>query len=285
MDRPDMGEPMAPAAPRPDLAVRALSFAYGSRSVLRDISFEINQNEMIALLGCNGAGKSTLFRCLLGFLNGWRGEIEIGRRPLSDFPAQHLARQIAYIPQYSSSVFNYTCREVAVMGRMAYMGVMERPGSSDYAHVERVLSGLYIAHLAERSYLEISGGEQQMVMIARALVQETPLLVMDEPTASLDYGNQLRVLKRIKDLCGRGKAVLFSTHHPDHALLYADRVIAIKDGVIVADGCPQACMTTGLIQTLYQIETDMVDILKSDHSKQRVLLPLIQPPAGLKRPG
>ena len=169
--------------------VRTLSFSYGGAPVLQNVSFSARGGEVIALLGPNGVGKSTLFRCLLGFLKPQRGEVRIDGKALSDFSRRALAREIAYIPQSYSPTFNYTVRESVLMGVTAKLGALEGPTAAQQALVMRTLSQLGIAHLAERGSRKISGGERQLMLIARALVQNARVLIMDEPTANLDYGN------------------------------------------------------------------------------------------------
>lgn len=171
--------------------VRTLSFSYGGAPVLQNVSFSARGGEVIALLGPNGVGKSTLFRCLLGFLKPQRGEVRIDGKALSDFSRRALAREIAYIPQSYSPTFNYTVRESVLMGVTAKLGALEGPTAAQQALVMQMLDQLGIAHLSERGSRKISGGERQLMLIARALVQNARVLIMDEPTANLDYGQQL----------------------------------------------------------------------------------------------
>lgn len=233
--------------------VRTLSFSYGGAPVLQNVSFSARGGEVIALLGPNGVGKSTLFRCLLGFLKPQRGEVRIDGKALSDFSRRALAREIAYIPQSYSPTFNYTVRESVLMGVTAKLGALEGPTAEQQALVMRTLSQLGIAHLAERGSRKISGGERQLMLIARALVQNARVLIMDEPTANLDYGNSYHVMKRVAQLGKDGYTVIFSSHDPNQAFRHATRVLALKGGSILTDGAPAQVLTEPVLSTLYGI--------------------------------
>ena len=233
--------------------VRTLSFSYGGAPVLQNVSFSARGGEVIALLGPNGVGKSTLFRCLLGFLKPQRGEVRIDGKALSDFSRRALAREIAYIPQSYSPTFNYTVRESVLMGVTAKLGALESPTAEQQALVMRTLSQLGIAHLAERGSRKISGGERQLMLIARALVQNARVLIMDEPTANLDYGNSYHVMERVAQLGKDGYTVIFSSHDPNQAFRHATRVLALKDGSILADGPSAQVLTEPVLSTLYGI--------------------------------
>lgn len=237
---------------------KGLSFSYGKHPVLQDLSFDVPKGTLTALLGANGAGKSTLFRCLLGFLTPQKGEILLSGRPLRTYGRREMAAKIAYIPQSSEPIFNYDVLDAVLMGTTGALHLLQRPDARQTEASLRALRQLGIEHLAQRGIGRISGGERQLVLIARALVQRADILVMDEPTANLDYGNQQRVLRQIRALTAEGYTVLLSTHNPEHALCYADRVLALKDGRIAASGATQSVLTPELIEALYQIKTQLV---------------------------
>ena len=236
--------------------VRDLSFAYGKRQVLRQVSFRTRPGQLVAVLGPNGAGKSTLFRCILGFLPRYRGEIALCGHDLRFLDRRSLARLAAYIPQSSAPVYNYTVRDTVLMGADPF----HAPGPSQQETADRVLETLGIRDLADRGINEISGGERQLALIARALVQNAEILIMDEPTANLDFGNQQRVLAQIRALTACGYTVLLSTHNPEHALRYAHRVLALQDGHIAADGPTETALTPQLLQTLYGIQAILAEV-------------------------
>ena len=236
------------------LQVQDLAFGYGDRTGGAGVSFGLDAGEVLCLLGPNGGGKTTLFKTLLGLLPARAGRIGLDGTDLSRLPRTAIARTIAAVPQAHAAFFPFTVREVVVMGRASRLGPFSAPGPADEAAAERALARLGIGHLAETVYTEISGGERQLALIARALSGEPRLLIMDEPTASLDFGNQARVLGQVRRLARAGIAVMFSTHDPDHALLCADRVVALHGGRLVACGPPAATVTPALLRLIYGID-------------------------------
>ncbi len=240
------------------LQVRDLAVGYGGRTagrtVAQGVSFDLAAGEVMCLVGPNGGGKTTLFQTLLGLLPARAGRVILDGANLSRLSRVAVARAIAAVPQAHAAFFPFTVREVVVMGRASRLGPFAAPGRADNAAAERALAALGIGHLADQVYTEISGGERQLALIARALSGEPRLLVMDEPTASLDFGNQARVLGQIRRLAAAGIAVLFSTHDPGHALLCADRLIALHAGRLVADGPAAATVTPDLLRLIYGID-------------------------------
>ena len=237
-----------------ELEVKNLTFSYEKYAVLHELSFAIQKGTLTVVLGANGAGKSTLFRCLLGFLKPQAGEILLSGKPLPAYTRRETAAKIAYIPQTSEPTFNYTVLDTVLMGTTGTMNVLQRPGTREREAALQSLRQLGIEALAERGISQISGGERQLTLIARALVQNAEILIMDEPTANLDYGNQQRVLKQIRGLTGRGYTVLLSTHNPEHALRYAHRVLALQDGRVLAEGPTESVLTPELILRLYGVQ-------------------------------
>jgi iron complex transport system ATP-binding protein len=236
------------------LTVESLDFGYHGRAVGRGVSFAVAPGEVLCWLGPNGGGKTTLFRTLLGLLPALAGHVRVDGMELSRWTRRTIAQRIAYVPQAHTSFFPFGVRDIVLMGRTAHLGLFAVPGARDIAAADAALARLGIAHLAERIYTEISGGERQLALIARALAQAPRLLVMDEPTASLDFGNQVRVLEQIRDLAASGIAVLLSTHDPDHAFLAADRVALLHDGGLFALGTPEETVTPATLRQLYGIE-------------------------------
>lgn len=229
-------------------------FAYRGRAVLKGASLQLAAGEVVCLLGANGAGKSTLLRVLLGFAKPSAGQVMFDGRALAHYRRRALAQCIAYVPQVHVTPFPYRVREVVLMGRMPVTGLLRAPGAKDHAAVDAMLELLGITHLAERAYTDLSGGERQLALIARALAQGARTLVMDEPATGLDYGHQIRLIERVRGLARDGYAVLMTTHHPEHALMAATRVALLADGRIAADGAPQAVVTPAAIARLYGIQ-------------------------------
>ena len=253
-----------------NLSVQNLSFSYGEREVLKDISFTAEKGEFLSVLGPNGAGKSTLFKCILGLLRGCSGTIAIGGEALSSMSRRELSRRIAYIPQISKPAFGYTVLDMVLMGAARQLPPFAQPHRAQIMAAMDALERVGAAHLAERDFIHLSGGEQQLTLIARAIAQQAAILLMDEPTSALDYGNQLRVLRLVRELADEGYAVLLSTHNPQHALTFATRILALSGGRVAALGAPQDVLTRGIVSSLYG-----VDVAFADTAGGRVLVPLM----------
>jgi iron complex transport system ATP-binding protein len=229
-------------------------FSYGGSNVLQGVSLKAEYGELIALLGPNGAGKSTLMRCFLGFLKDYKGTIIIDGTDVRKMKRTALAKKVAYIPQTSPIVFNYTVLDMVLMGATGSMGILGTPDAKHEKKAEEILEKLRIAHLMYRGFAELSGGERQLVLLARALIQDARILIMDEPTANLDYGNQNRVMEQVSKLTSQGYIVFFSTHDPNQVLLYASRALTLWQGKILSDGDPEETLTEEVLQTLYGID-------------------------------
>jgi len=242
------------------LAAEQLGFGYRGRLVGSGVSLDIRNGEVLCLLGPNGGGKTTLMKTLLGLLPPIAGRVRLDGRDIAEMSRRELARIIGYVPQAHLAFFPFTVSDVVLMGRNAHIGLFAAPSRADRVVAERALATLGVAHLGERVYTEISGGERQLVLIARALAQEPRILIMDEPTASLDFGNQLRVLQQIAALARSGIAVVFSTHDPDHVFLCGDRVALLHDGGMEAVGAPEAVVTAEALKRLYGVEVQVVEL-------------------------
>jgi iron complex transport system ATP-binding protein len=236
------------------LEITDLRFSYGARPILEGVSFSTYPGDLIALLGPNGVGKSTLLRCILGFLKSYQGRVIVAGRDVRGLTARALARLVAYIPQSSAQVFDYTVLELVLMGKASQMKMLATPGRKEEAEARAVLDELGIDHLRHRGCGQISGGEYQLVLLARALLQRARILLMDEPTANLDYGNQYRVMERIARLSRRDFTVMLSTHDPNQALLHANRAIIVQKGRVSADGRPDDVMTAETLSGMFGID-------------------------------
>lgn len=235
------------------LSARQLAFGYPGRPIGSGVDLDISPGEVCCLLGPNGCGKTTLFKTLLGLLPAQGGEVRLGDRPLAAHRRREIARRIAWVPQAHVPPFPFTVRDVVLMGRTSRLGPLAQPGRRDMEVVDRSLDSLGIADLAAADYTRISGGQRQLVLIARALAQEAALMVMDEPTASLDFGNQALLLSEVARLAGQGLGILLSTHDPDQALAVASRVALMKDGRIVAAGLPARVLTGPGLSDVYDV--------------------------------
>jgi len=242
------------------LAVEQLAFGYGRRVVGSGVGFTVRAGEVLCLLGPNGGGKTTLFKTVLGLLPSLDGRILLDGEDVARWSRRRLARSIGYVPQAQAAFFPFRVIDVVLMGRASRLGLLAAPGPADRTIAEGALATLGVGHLAQRVYTEISGGERQMVLIARALAGEPRLLIMDEPTASLDFGNQTRVLDRIRTLARQGIAVILSTHDPDHAFLCADRVALLHEGRLAALGSPAETITAESLGALYDVAVAVVPL-------------------------
>lgn len=241
------------------IAVENLRFAYCTRSVLTDVSFSADNGRLIAVLGPNGVGKTTLFRCILGLQKSYTGQIFVDGDDAKKLPAKELAHRIAYIPQIHAQTFGYSVLDMVLMGTSHTVSSLSLPGKRETATAMTALDRLGIAHLSEKNFTHLSGGEQQLVLIARALAQKARTLLMDEPTASLDYGNQAHVLSIVRSLADEGYAVVLSTHNPQHALWYADDALALSEGRVAAFGPPKEVMDAALIEQLYHMRVSLLE--------------------------
>lgn len=255
------------------LEVKNLSFAYGSHQVLRSISFSLEKGQVLSVLGPNGVGKSTLFQCILGLQKPQSGQILVDGQPVTDLSPRELAKKIAYIPQSHSPAFQFSVLDMVLMGTAAQLGLFSAPGKKQVQAAEAILAQMGISHLANRSYAHISGGERQLCLIARAMIQEARILILDEPSANLDYGNRLRVMQTLRALAKEGYAVIQSTHDPDQAYLYSDQILALSGGQVLAWGTPQATISNSLISQLYGVE---VEVCSLQEDTFRVCVPASQ---------
>jgi len=219
------------------LEVKNASFGYSRKAILKDISFRVEEGEFLSLLGPNGVGKTTLFKTVLGFLKLIDGEILINGKNICHWDKARMARTMGYVPQSHTSPFAYSVLDVVLMGRLAHLGAFASPSKADVKVAEESLERLGISYLRDHLYTKISGGERQMVLIARALTQTPAILILDEPTSNLDYGNQVRVLLQIKDLSETtGLSVIMTSHFPNHAFLCSSKVALLnKNGFSVGD--------------------------------------------------
>ncbi|MCL2021168.1 MAG: ABC transporter ATP-binding protein [Betaproteobacteria bacterium] len=234
------------------LSVRNIGFHYRpEKEILKDVSFSLRKGEVLCLLGSNGTGKTTLLKCLLGLLRPSSGEAQLLGENLLGVSAKKRAKMISYVPQSSALNFPYTVQEAVMMGRLPHLGFGSSPTAKDHREVEATLEEMGITDLAQRYFQQLSGGEKQLVIIARALAQRASLLILDEPTSSLDFFNQARTLKLIKKLAQQGNTVLLTTHSPDQAFLIADQVVMIKNGSVFACGRSDEVITDDNLTGLY----------------------------------
>jgi len=250
-----------------------LGYGYPDHPVGRGVSIALRAGEIVCLLGPNGGGKSTLFRTLLGLLPAQAGEVRLDGDPLASLSRTAIAKRVSYVPQAHTGYFPFTMRDVVLMGRTAHLSPFAAPGRHDVEIADACLAKLGLGALADQVYTRVSGGERQLALIARALAQQAPLVVMDEPTASLDFGNQARVLDEVRALARGGIGVIMATHDPDQAFLCADRVALLHAGRLVADAPPTEAITPATMREVYGIDADVLDVTLANGETRRVCVP------------
>lgn len=240
------------------LEITNLTCGYQNKIINDNISFAIESGDIICLLGPNGVGKTTLFKGLLGLVDIVSGSVRVDGENIRNWNNKRLAKTIAYVPQAHTPPFAFSVLDVVIMGRNAHMGSFSKPTVEDIKIAEETLEKLGIMYLRKCIYTEISGGERQMVLIARALAQQPAFLIMDEPTANLDYGNQARVLSQIKELAASGLGIIMTSHSPDHAFLCSTKVaLFLKDRSLLI-GSPMEIVTEKNLQQAYGIQINII---------------------------
>lgn len=243
------------------LEVNNISFQYSSeKTIFRDLSFSYETPGILCILGSNGTGKSTLLKCLLRQNHVQQGSILIDGKNVEKYRPRELARKVAYLQQSHVPSFAFPVIDVVMMGRTSRIGYFASPGKEDRAIAMDKLEYLHIGHLAEKPYTALSGGERQMVMIASALAQEPELIILDEPTSHLDFGNQFRFVKLVEQLHRLGIGVLMTTHFPDHALYLDCDTIILHNSGIIASGNAHDVITDANMSEIYRIDTRVVRI-------------------------
>jgi len=255
------------------LEARDLSIGYGREVVGSGLTLSVAPGRVMCLLGPNGCGKTTLFRTLLGLLPSLGGEVLLGDVPLTRLRRAEIARRIAYVPQAHAPPFPFETLEVVMMGRTARLRPFAQPGAADRDAAQAALDRLGIGDLAARDYSRLSGGQRQLVLIARALAQAAPLIVMDEPTASLDFGNQAQVLAQIAGLAGEaGQGVILSTHDPDQAFALGADVVLMSAGRIIGSGAAETVLSGAALSRVYGLPV----AVEMTESGRRVCLPALR---------
>lgn len=255
------------------VSVRNIHFRHKDKKddVLKGISFNAERGSITTILGPNGSGKTTLFKCIAGLWKYYKGEIYFDGNPIDKLSFRKRAKVFSMVPQEHEPPFPYSVFDVVLMGRASYVGVFSSPGKRDYEKVKEALTIVGIEHLQDIPYTKISGGERQLTLIARALAQDTPVMLLDEPTSHLDFRNQINVLKKIKEIAkNRALVVVMTLHDPNLAGLFSDKVVVINSGTKIAEGNPDEIISEELIRKVYDIE-----VIKSNINGQSIVCPLL----------
>lgn len=237
------------------LEVKNLSFSYdGNHAVFHDVNFTVNKGEILSILGANGAGKSTLLNCIANLTRPQSGEIILNGQPMAKMSLRDVAFIVGYVPQVHTPAYAFSVREFTVMGRTPYIGSFASPSTKDYAIAEKALERMRIMHLCHKAYTEISGGERQQVTIARIIAQQSQLILMDEPTAHLDFGNQYRVVHMIRELAAEGYTIVITTHNPEHAIILGGKAAILDHRGQLHVGLAKDTLSAQTLSELYGIK-------------------------------
>ncbi len=241
--------------------------------ILDKINLTAEGGDLIAILGPNGAGKTTMLRCMLGFLKWTSGESLLDGRPVRTIPPRELWQKIAYVPQARNFASAATAEETILLGRNAHIGIFSQPSQKDTELTQKLMERMKITHLAKKSCAEMSGGELQMVLIARALAADPKILVLDEPESNLDFRNQLIVLETMTELTKQGITCIFNTHYPDHALRRSNKALLLHKGGKALFGETHRIVTAENIRDAFQVQT-VIGEIETDERVYRSILPL-----------
>ena len=256
------------------LTIENVFGGYGNGDVLNGISCNADYGDVLCLLGPNGCGKTTLFRMMLGTLPVTDGKIAIDGKNIHDFTTKALANMIAYIPQYHSPVFAYTVLDVVIMGRASHFSAFETPKEPDREAAFSALEKVNALHLANKKYTSLSGGQRQLVLIARAICQSAKIFIMDEPAANLDYANHQLLMNVISGLARQGYCIIMSTHSPEHPFSVGTKVLLMKTGKVVGFGTPKEVITSETLQSVYDIEMDVITAHDRYGCERTICLPV-----------
>lgn len=232
-----------------------VAFSYGGRNILHQITFCVGEGEFCAILGRNGSGKTTLLHCLNRILAVSSGKISIDNNSIYHMTQLELARKVCLVPQEHQDIFPFNVLDVVVMGRTPYLGFASAPSYEDYSIARSYLAELHADHLIQQNFNEISGGERQIVLLARALTQQADIMILDEPTNHLDFNNTFKLLGQVRNLCkDLNISIIASMHDPNLAAIYADNIVMIKDGTITIQGDKEAVLTEDNLSLLYETQ-------------------------------
>ena len=254
------------------IQAQSLRCGYGETMILRGLDISLREDEFAVLAGPNGAGKSTLLYALLGFLRLEAGRIELFGRELRNYKRSELARLIAFVPQESLFQFDHSVFDIVLMGRYPYLGLMQSWLPQDYAVVDKVLEELQLGDLAGRFYSQLSGGEKQRVLIARALAQETRYIFLDETLSQLDINHQTEIMATLGNISkNSGKGILLISHNLNLGANFADTMVFLSAGRVLGSGTPEQMMRPELLRALFGIE--LQTMLNPASGKPNLLYP------------
>lgn len=237
--------------------IKNLDVTIDNHHILHDISFSVQQGCFLGLIGPNGSGKSTLLKSIASLVPTQNGEITINNKSQSSYTQKELAKQMSYVPQETVIAFDFTARDVVSMGRHVYSSVFSRESEADTQMVERAMQLTKTMHLVDKPVLSLSGGQRQLIMIAKALAQDTPIILLDEPISALDIYYQLHILSLLKQLCENGKTIIIVLHDLNLATRFCDQLLLLNEGKIEQYGCSEEVLTEPLLKKTYNIKASI----------------------------
>ena len=247
-----------------------ISFSYDGERIFEDISFSIERGDVLCILGPNGTGKTTLIKCLNGLHDVDSGEILVNGKNIRKLSFSEISKHIGYIPQSHVPSFPFTVMDVVIMGRAPYLNLTDSPKEKDIQIALNSLKTLGIENLKDKEYTNLSGGERQLVFLARVLCQQPDILILDEPTSHLDFGNQIKLLEIIDNLSKAGLSIIMSSHFPDHALLSSTKVAIMKNKRFIDFGTPEDVVTEENLRKAYSIDVKLIEL----DNERKVCVPL-----------
>ncbi|XPV77017.1 MAG: ABC transporter ATP-binding protein [Desulfovibrio sp.] len=235
------------------LQVKDLSFDYGNNiSILDKINLHVERGQMCGLFGPNGCGKTTLFKCCLKFLSHTGGAVHMNGQDVKGIPISRMAQTVSYVPQEHKPPFPYLVKDVVLMGRTPHLRGVFGVSAAHKKKAAEAMDLIGIRELSSVPYNQLSGGQRQMVLIARAVAQETPLLFLDEPTSALDFRNQIKIMNILRQIADQGTTIVVCTHDPNHVLWFCDSVVVMDQCGVVAQGVPNDVMCDGVLEDIYE---------------------------------
>lgn len=244
------------------LEIKGLHFRHSPmvEDTIKGIEFRANTGEVTTILGPNGSGKTTIFKCMAGLWKPQKGKVFFDGKDILDLSCEKRAKILAIVPQEHEPPFPYSVLDAVLMGRVSHVGAFSSPSKHDYLKAEEAMETVGITHLKEKAYTRISGGERQLVLVARALAQEAPVMLLDEPTSHLDFRNQVLILNKVREIARqKGITVLMTLHDPNLAMVFSDKAVMTNEGRIVSNGTPESVITEDNLKRVYGIDVVVIN--------------------------